>query len=69
MLFLGMIGTGSWAYFTDSEMSDDNSLQAGTLDLKTDDVDGAYFAEIGRLFGMKAAGCSGKTATPLVAPD
>jgi hypothetical protein len=29
----------------------------------------AYFAEIGRLFGMKAAGCSGKTATPLVAPD
>jgi hypothetical protein len=29
----------------------------------------AYFAEIGRVFGLKAAGCSGKTATPLVAPD
>ena len=24
----------------------------------------AYFAEIGRLFGMKTAGCSGKSATP-----
>jgi hypothetical protein len=25
----------------------------------------AYFAEIGRLFGMKTAGCSGKSATPI----
>ena len=24
----------------------------------------AYFAEIGRLFGVKTAGCSGKSATP-----
>jgi len=30
---------------------------------------GAYFAEIGRLFGMKTAGCSGKSATPVMAPD
>ncbi|MBI4334105.1 MAG: type I restriction-modification system subunit M N-terminal domain-containing protein [Chloroflexi bacterium] len=29
----------------------------------------ANFAEIGRLFGLKTAGCSGKSATPLVAPD
>ena len=40
MLFIGMVGTGSWAYFTDPEISADNPFQAGTLDLKTDDVDG-----------------------------
>jgi len=30
---------------------------------------GACFGEIGRLFGMKPAGCSGKSATPAAAPD
>jgi len=29
----------------------------------------AYSGEIGRLFGLKTAGCSGKSATLLVAPD
>jgi hypothetical protein len=29
----------------------------------------AYSGEIGRLFGLKKAGCSGKSATMLVAPD
>jgi hypothetical protein len=29
----------------------------------------AYSGEIGRLFGLKKAGCSGKSATLLVAPD
>ena len=29
----------------------------------------ARFGEIGRLFGMKPAGCSGKSATPAAAPD
>jgi hypothetical protein len=29
----------------------------------------ANFGEIGRLFGVKTAGCSGKSATPWVAPD
>jgi len=29
----------------------------------------AYPGEIGRLFGLKKAGCSGKSATLLVAPD
>jgi hypothetical protein len=29
----------------------------------------ANFGEIGRLFGMKTAGCSGKSATPWAAPD
>ena len=40
ILFIGMLGTGSWAYFSDPEISGDNPLQAGTLDLKTDDADG-----------------------------
>ena len=40
ILFIGMLGTGSWAYFTDPEDTGENPLQAGTLDLKTDDVDG-----------------------------
>ena len=30
---------------------------------------GANFGEIGRLFGVKTAGCSGKSATPWAAPD
>jgi hypothetical protein len=29
----------------------------------------AYFGEIGRLFGMKTAGCSEETGHPWVAPD
>ncbi|MEI6186763.1 MAG: hypothetical protein WCP43_06115, partial [Dehalococcoidia bacterium] len=40
------------------------SLDAATGNCIVQDI-GAYFAEIGRLFGMKTAGCSGKPATPL----
>jgi len=40
MLSLGMSGIGTWAYFSDVETSTGNQLAAGTLDLKTDDVDG-----------------------------
>jgi len=40
MLFIGMTGIGTWAYFSDTETSTGNVLTAGTLDLKTDDVDG-----------------------------
>ena len=36
--------------------------------LQTDNIT-ANFAENGRLFGMKTAGCSGKSATPIAAPD
>lgn len=35
-----LVAGGSWAYFTDVESSTGNELVAGTLDLKTDDVDG-----------------------------
>ncbi len=40
LLFIGMAGIGTWAYFSDVETSTANVLTAGTLDLKTDDVDG-----------------------------
>jgi len=40
MLLIGMSGIGTWAYFSDVETSTGNTMTAGTLDLKTDDVDG-----------------------------
>ncbi len=40
MLLIGMAGIGTWAYFSDVETLTGNVLAAGTLDLKTDDVDG-----------------------------
>ena len=40
ILLVGMCGIGTWAYFSDVETSASNELTAGTLDLKTDDVDG-----------------------------
>ena len=40
MLLIGMGGIGTWAYFQDTETSTGNVFAAGTLDLKTDDVDG-----------------------------
>ena len=39
-LAIGMTGIGTWAYFQDTETSTGNVLAAGTLDLKTNDVDG-----------------------------
>ncbi|MFC2011117.1 TasA family protein [Chloroflexota bacterium] len=40
ILLIGMTGIGTWAYLSDVETSTGNVLAAGTLDLKTDDVDG-----------------------------
>jgi len=40
LLLIGMTGIGTWAYFSDVETSTGNQMTAGTLDLKTDDVDG-----------------------------
>lgn len=40
ILAVSMIGVGTFAYFNDTESSTSNQLTAGTLDLKTDDVDG-----------------------------
>ena len=39
-LFTGMAGIGTWAYFSDTETSQGNTLAAGTLDLKTGGTDG-----------------------------
>lgn len=40
MLFIGLAGSGAWAYFSDIELSASNQLTAGILDLRTDDLDG-----------------------------
>ncbi len=40
LLFTGMAGIGTWAYFGDTESSTANVFTAGTLDLKTNDADG-----------------------------
>ena len=40
MLLISMGSIGTWAYFQDTETSTGNVLAAGTLDLKTNDVDG-----------------------------
>jgi len=36
LLVIGMVSGGTWAYFSDTESSTDNSLTAGTLDLNID---------------------------------
>ena len=40
LFLLGMASIGTWAYFSDTETSTGNVLAAGTLDLKTDNIDG-----------------------------
>ncbi len=40
ILVLGIVGVGTWALFSDTETSTGNILTAGTLDLKTNDLDG-----------------------------
>lgn len=40
VLVMGLVGGGTWAYFSDPETSTGNILTAGTLDLKTNNVDG-----------------------------
>lgn len=40
LLFISMVGISTFAYFSDTETSPGNQLTAGTLDLKTNDVDG-----------------------------
>lgn len=38
-LVLGVAGAGTWAYFSDTETSEDNTFTAGTLDLKVNGND------------------------------
>ena len=40
LMVIGMVGGGTYAYFSDVETSASNILTAGTLDLKTNDADG-----------------------------
>jgi len=44
VLVVGLVGGGAFAYFSDTETSEDNTFTAGTLDLKFDnDPDGSVF--------------------------
>lgn len=40
-MIITMVGGGTWAYFSDTESSTNNSLSAGTLDLNVDGGDAA----------------------------
>lgn len=48
LLVMGLVGGGTWAYFSDTESSNSNTLAAGTLDLNWDGGDdtGAYVFQI-----------------------
>jgi len=43
LLVIGLVGVGTWAYFSDTETSTENTFTAGTLDLELtdDDEDGS----------------------------
>ncbi|MFC1943118.1 TasA family protein [Chloroflexota bacterium] len=41
LLVMGLVGAGTWAYFTDTEQSTGNILTAGTLDLNINGADAA----------------------------
>ena len=41
LLVIGLVASGTWAYFSDTESSTNNSLVAGTLDLNIDGGDTA----------------------------
>ena len=62
LIVIALVGAGTWAYFSDTESSTDNSLTAGTLDLTVDGGNTAVttFSETG-----KAPGDSGNGSTTL----
>jgi spore coat-associated protein N len=39
LLIIGLVGGGTYAYFSDTEVSEDNTLTAGTLDLNIEGAD------------------------------
>lgn len=43
ILAISLVGGGTWAYFSDTENSNANSIAAGTLDLKIDGGDAAVY--------------------------
>jgi len=60
LLVIGMVSSGTWAYFSDVETSVDNSLTAGTLDLNIDGVNEAVttFSESAVAPGDSGSGSS-----------
>ena len=63
LIVIALVGAGTWAYFSDTETSEDNTLTAGRLDLTADGGDSAVTT-----FSVteKAPGDSGNGSTALV---
>ncbi len=62
LLVMALVGGGTWAYFSDTEASTDNSLTAGTLDLN---IDGGNTAVTTFSVTDKAPGDSGNGSSTL----
>ena len=62
LLVMGLVGGGTWAFFTDTESSTNNSLAAGTLDLN---IDGGDSASTTFSVSNKAPGDSGSGSSTL----
>ena len=62
LIVIALVGAGTWAYFSDTESSTNNSLTAGTLDLT---VDGGNTAVTTFSVTGKAPGDSGSGSTTL----
>jgi len=62
LIVIALVGAGTWAYFSDTETSANNSLTAGTLDLN---VDGGNTAVTTFSVTGKAPGDSGSGSTTL----
>ncbi len=60
LLVLAMVGGGTWAYFSDTEASTNNTLTAGTLDLKVDSLDTPVttFSATGTAPGQSGSGAT-----------
>lgn len=66
LLIIGMVGGGTWAYFSDTEASTENTFTAGTLDLQLTDAseDGTDSETQTWVFsGMKPGDTGGATLT------
>jgi predicted ribosomally synthesized peptide with SipW-like signal peptide len=63
LMVMGMVGGGTWAYFSDPEVTGANVLAAGTLDLNLDGGDDLAQAIL--TISDKAPGDSGNDTAPL----
>jgi len=50
---VGLIASGTWAVFTDTEVVEDNSFCAGTIDIRVDPTDGQYVTTVDGTLDLK----------------